>query len=132
MAARTERQAARERLLAVCQAMVDRVLPADEKQGLRGERFREWEEQALELVREVGGRFLEERAALEASAHATTGGPCPHCGSDHVYLVAGERAREIQTPVGAVALVQQQARCRTCARTFSVGKSLSSGCNSSE
>jgi hypothetical protein len=119
MTVRTPRQEARERLLRAYQAMVDRLLPADEKQALRGGSFREWEQQALELVREVGGRFLEERAGLEASAQASTGGRCPHCGAERVYLASGQRSTELQTPLGPVVLVQQQARCRACGRAFS-------------
>jgi hypothetical protein len=119
MAALTDRQQARERLAVVFQAMMDRLLPADENQALRGGSFREWEDQALELARQVGGRFLEERSALEASAHASTGGRCPHCGAQRVYLAGGQRTSEVQTPLGPVVLAQQQARCRACGQAFS-------------
>jgi hypothetical protein len=119
MAALTDRQQARARLVEVFQEALDRVIPADEAVPLKGRTFREWEDQADEFDRAVTAALLEERAALEANARVETGGRCPRCSSTRLYLIAGQRKREVQTPHGVVALEQQSVRCRSCGTTFS-------------
>jgi hypothetical protein len=119
MASLTDRQKARERLTAAFQAELDRLIPVDQNKPLRGGRFIEWEDQADELEHTLCTTFLEERAALEASAHADCGGRCPHCSSESVYLIKQSRKVEVLTPHGAVVLYQQSCRCRSCDRTFS-------------
>jgi hypothetical protein len=122
MAATTDRQAARERLLALAKAQIDKLIPADEAVPLRGQLFADFEDQANELERTVCPAFLEERVALSAGAKVVDGGVCPHCGSDRVYLEPRESEVELITPHGMMAMTQQHARCRSCDRSFSPSK----------
>jgi len=119
MAALTDRRAARERLTKMFEAMRDRLIPADESVPLKGGTFREWEDQADELERTLCPVFLEERAALESNARVEVGGRCPHCGSDRVYLIHGQRRSEVRTTHGQVVMDKQSCRCRSCDRAFS-------------
>jgi hypothetical protein len=119
MAATTDRQAARERLLALARQQIDRLIPADESIPLKGQFFADFEDQADELERTLCPAFLEERAALSASARVGNGGVCPHCGSSRVYLEARDSQVELLTPHGPMPMTQQHARCRSCDRTFS-------------
>lgn len=122
MAARTTRQAARQRMRAIFEEALDRVIPADDAQPLRGRTFREWEDQADAFKAEVVGCLLEERAALAESAEreAEDLGCCPHCGSDRLYLQRREaKNRTIRSPHGEVVLGEQSVRCRGCGQSFS-------------
>jgi len=120
MAALTDRQKARERLGRVFQSILDKMVPDDESVPLPGGgKFVEWEDLADEVDRTLVPIFLEERAALEASAHADCGGRCPYCQSDRVYLIKEARKTEVQTPHGVVVLTKQSCRCRQCGRSFS-------------
>lgn len=119
MAALTDRRAARERLMKLAEQMVDRLIPSDESVPLKGGTFREWEDQADEIERALCPAYLEERAALEVNARASGGGRCPHCGSDRVYLIHGQRKVEMRTTHGQAVVEQQSCRCRSCDRTFS-------------
>jgi hypothetical protein len=119
MPALTDRQKARERLTEVFQSLLDQMIPADEAVPLRGGKFVEWEDQGDEVDRTLVPVFLEERAALEASAQADCGGRCPHCGSDRVYLIKEAGKVEVLTPHGPVVLNKQRCRCRSCDRSFS-------------
>lgn len=120
MAALTDRQKARERLGQVFQSILDKMVPADEAVPLPGGgKFVEWEDLADEVDRTLVPVFLEERAALEASAQADCGGRCPYCQSDRVYLIKEARKTEVQTPHGVVVLTKQSCRCRQCDRSFS-------------
>lgn len=119
MAATTDRQAARERLLALAKAQIDKLIPADESVPLRGQFFADFEDQADELERTVCPAFLEERVALSAGAKVVDGGVCPHCGSDRVYLESRVSEVELLTPHGMMPMTQQHARCRSCDRSFS-------------
>jgi len=122
MSARTTRQAARQRMRAVFNEALDRMIPADETQPLRGGTFLEWEDQADQFKQEVVGCLLEERAALDASAQreAEDLGRCPHCGSDRLYLQRGEpKNKTIRSPAGEVVLSEQSVRCRGCGKSFS-------------
>jgi DNA-directed RNA polymerase subunit RPC12/RpoP len=122
MPALTDRQKARERLSQVFQTILDKMIPADEAVPLQGSKFVEWEDQGDELARTVVPMFLEERAALEASAQADSGGNCPQCGSNRIYLTKQETQAqqvEVLTPHGPVVLKKQRCRCRSCGRSFS-------------
>jgi len=120
MAALTDRQKARERLGRVFQSILAKMVPADEAVPLPGGgKFVEWEDLADEVDRTLVPLFLEERAALEASAHADCGGRCPYCQSDRVYLIKQARKTEVQTPHGPVVLTKQSCRCRQCDLSFS-------------
>jgi hypothetical protein len=120
MAALTDRRAARERVHKVLTGLLDRFIPADDSTPLRGQTFREWEDQADEFDRELTGAFLEELAALSGAAQVERPGPCPHCGEMRTYLVKDPaRQTEIRTKHGRVVIPQQQCRCRSCGRTFS-------------
>jgi hypothetical protein len=119
MAALTDRQKARERLSHVFQSILDKMIPADEAVPLAGSKFVEWEDQGDEVARTMVPLFLEERAALEASAHVDCGGRCPHCQSDRVYLIKQVGQVEVLTPHGPVVLKKQRCRCRLCDRSFS-------------
>ena len=98
---------------------LDRVIPADESVPLRGSTFRDWEEQVGEVRRAVMPTLLEERAALEENALAESGGRCPHCGSDRVYLEHRESSPEVLSPDGPVVFPRQHCRCRACGGSFS-------------
>ena len=119
MAALTDRQKARERLSQVFQSILDKMIPADVAVPLAGSKFVEWEELGDEVDRTLVPVFLEERAALQASAHADGGGRCPHCGSERVYLIKRVGKVEVMTPHGPVVLHKQRCRCRSCDRSFS-------------
>jgi hypothetical protein len=119
MAARTTRQAARERVRAVFGAALDRLIPPDEAVPLKGALFVDFEDQVEALVRAVAPTALEERAALAENAQVGTAGRCPHCGSERVYLEKGQTQPELRSPHGPVVVPRQQARCRACGGSFS-------------
>jgi hypothetical protein len=130
MASLTDRQKARERLNRVFQSVLDKMIPNDEATPLPGRKFVDWEDLGDEMERTIVPVFLEERAALEASACLDHGGLCPHCGSDRLYLIKPtdeEDQVEMLTPHGPVVLRKQKCRCRACDRSFSPsGKRLGS------
>ena len=78
MAARTTREAARQRMRAVFEAALEQVIPADEGRPLWGRTFGEWEDQADVFDQTVTTTLLEERAALEDSARSEREAP-GHC-----------------------------------------------------
>jgi len=119
MSALTDRQKARERFGQVFQSILDKMIPPDDAVPLPGKQFIEWEDLADEVDRTLVPTFLEERAALEASAQADCGGRCPHCSSDRVYLIKQAGKVEVITPHGPVVLQKQRCRCRPCGRSFS-------------
>ena len=119
MAARTTRQEARQRVLAVVAAALERIIPADESKPLRGGRFIEWEDQAEDFVQAVAPVLLEERSALDEGAAVAEGGRCPWCSGTGVYLEKRVVQGEVQTPHGKAVLSQQRCRGRSCGRTFS-------------
>lgn len=120
MAATTDRQAARERLKALALSEIDRLIPLDDKVPLKGEFFTDFEDQADELERTLCPAFLKERVALSNAAEQTTGGRCPYCHSDRVYLEGKHTTGiELLTPHGKLDITKQKARCRSCDRTFS-------------
>jgi hypothetical protein len=119
MPARTTRKEAREKLLKTMLAALDRIIPEDEAQPLKGRIFADWEDQADAFKRAVLPTLLEERAALESNARVEDGGVCPFCGSDSVYLKEPVTRRETITPDGPVVVDKQHGRCRTCGGSFS-------------
>lgn len=119
MAARTTRKEARERLLKTMTAALDRVIPEDESVPLRGSTFAEWEDQGDAFKRAVLPTLLEERAALEETARVQSGGRCPHCSSDRVYLEKQTTSPEVLSPDGPVVIERQHCRCRACGGSFS-------------
>ena len=119
MSSRTNREQARQRLDAIYCALREKLIPADESVPLQGGKFIDWENQADLIEKELCTAFMEERAALEASAQVRSGGRCPHCGSDRVYLIKEESKVEVRSPHGPVVLHKQRCRCRACNRAFS-------------
>jgi hypothetical protein len=132
MAALTDRQKARERLSQVFQSILDKMIPADEAVPLAGKKFVEWEDLGDEVDRTLVPVFLEERAALEASAQVDCGGRCPHCHSDRVYLIKAVGKVEVLTPHGPVVLNKQRCRCRSCDRSFSPSRARLGSCGRGE
>jgi ribosomal protein L37E len=119
MPARTTRKDAREHLVKTFMASLDRIIPEDPAKPLKGSTFREWEEQAAELRRALLPTVLEQRAALEDNARVDSGGHCPRCGSDSVYLEKQTTQPEVITPDGPAVIFKQHSRCRTCGGSFS-------------
>jgi DNA-directed RNA polymerase subunit RPC12/RpoP len=119
MAARSTRQEARARILAVFAAQLDRVIPADETIPLKGATFADFEDQVETLAQAALPVALEERAALAENAQVDRAGRCPHCGSDGVYLEKEATQREAQSRHGPVVVHKQHARCRACGGSFS-------------
>lgn len=126
MAALTDRQAARHRLLAAVMGELDRFIPEDESQPLRGNLFIEWEDQVEQMIRTIATTALEERSALDDGAQVDQHdelGRCPYCQSDRLYLRKRDPVnKEIRTPNGRVVLPTQCIRCRSCGRSFSPSK----------
>ena len=119
MPALTTRQAARERLLKMAQAAIDRLVPADEAQPLRGSTFSDFENQSYAVGNDVLTAMMEERAKLESNARVESAGRCPHCASQRTYLEAQSTRIERLSPSGPVLLDEQHARCRACDGSFS-------------
>jgi hypothetical protein len=119
MPARTTRTEARARLVKTMMAALDRMIPEDESQPLRGSKFIDWERQATAFKQAVIPTLLEERAALEPNAQVSRGGPCPYCGSDSVYLENPTTQAEARGPDGPVVITKQHGRCRCCDGSFS-------------
>ena len=119
MPALSTRQAARERILSMTVAALDRMIPADEKVALKGSLFADFEEQAYTVGNEVLAALMEERAKLERNAVVETAGRCPYCQSERTYLEKQVRQQEIRSPSGLVVIVQQDARCHACNGSFS-------------
>jgi Fe-S cluster biogenesis protein NfuA len=119
MPALTSRKESRQRLRKLFEASLDRIIPEEESTPLRGQTFRDFEDQAEELRRTMLPAVLEERAGLEPTALVEEGGVCPFCSSERVTLLSGWEQREVTSPHGAVVLTHQRGRCRSCGRSFS-------------
>jgi predicted Zn-ribbon and HTH transcriptional regulator len=119
MSALTTRKEARERLLKLFEQSLDRIIPPQEMTPLKGQTFRDFEEQVEAVRKTILPAILEERAALEPTARVEDAGHCPHCRSDRVYLEKGPRKAEVIGPHGPVMMELQRARCRCCGRSFS-------------
>lgn len=119
MPALTTRQKARERLLKLLEQSLDRMIPLDENVPLRGQTFREFEDQVEQVAQAILPALMEERAALEPTALVESAGHCPFCQSDRTYLDKIPTQTEVISPHGPVVLMQQRGRCRCCGRSFS-------------
>jgi hypothetical protein len=119
MPALTTRHAARERLLKIAQTAIDRLVPADEAQPLRGSVFSDFENQSYAVGNDVLTAMMEERAKLESNAQVEDAGRCPYCASPRTYLEEGVTFEERRSPSGPVLLEKQNARCRACDGSFS-------------
>jgi hypothetical protein len=119
MTARMHREQARQRLDDIYASLRDRLIPVDESVPLQGAIFREWEDQAELIERELCTAFLEERTGLEALSQGSDRGRCPECGSDRIYVIPKVSKVEVLTPHGPVVLEKRRCRCRSCGRSFS-------------
>ena len=119
MAALTTRKDARERLLKLFEDSLDRIIPPEELIPLKGQTFRDFEDQVEAVRKTILPAILEERAALEPTATVEDPGHCPHCRSDRVYLEKESSKAEVIGPHGPVIVELQRARCRCCGRSFS-------------
>lgn len=119
MPARRTRQEARDRITQVFQAELDRMIPPDGSVPLKGGKFRDWEDQVARIRQALLPVILEERSALEQSAEVKSGGHCPYCQSDAVYLEKQVTPQEIHSPDGKVLIEKQHCRCRNCGGSFS-------------
>ncbi|MBU0637775.1 MAG: hypothetical protein KKB50_02845 [Planctomycetes bacterium] len=119
MPARTTREEARARILAAFEAQLDRVIPVDETVSLKGATFADFEDQVETLAQAALPVALEERSALADSAQVEQAGPCPHCGSEGVYLEKEETQPEVHSRHGPVVVHKQHSRCRSCGGSFS-------------
>ena len=119
MPARVTRKEARERLLKMFKQCLDEAIPADENKPLKGRTFLEWEREGMRMKQALIPTLLEELAALDEQARVVIGGPCPHCGSQDVYLEKQTTQPEIRSPDGPVSVPRQHCRCRDCGGSFS-------------
>ena len=119
MAARRTRQEARQRITQVFQAELDRMIPPDESVPLKGCKFLDWENQVSRIRQALMPAMLEERSALESTAKVESGGHCPYCQSDAVYLEKQATRPEVLSPDGTVVIEKQHCRCRNCGGSFS-------------
>ena len=120
MPALTTREAARERLMKMAEAAVERLIPADQKRPLRGQVFADFENQTYAAGNDLLAAMMEERAKLEDNARVEASGRCPFCGSERTYLEKEFTKKERQSPSGPVLIEQQNARCRACDGSFSL------------
>ena len=119
MAAKRTRAESRERLREIFETQLDRLVPADECQPMKGRTFRDFEMQGMTLKEVLIPALLEELSGLDESAEVAAAGRCPHCGSDRTYLEKEVVKKEVRSPDGPVVLERQQARCRACDGSFS-------------
>lgn len=119
MAAKRTRGQARERLRKLFEAELDRMIPPDAAQPMKGKVFRDFEMQLVKFKQTLAPAALEELAALDEAAEVNEAGRCPHCGSDRTCLEKQVSVKEARSPDGPVVLEKQQARCRACGGSFS-------------
>ncbi len=119
MPALTTRQAARERLLKIAQSAIERLIPADDGQPLRGAVFADFENQSYAAGNDFLTTLMEERVKLENNAQVEKAGRCPYCESERTYLEAAMTREERRSPSGPVLIEKQNARCRACNGSFS-------------
>ena len=119
MPATLSRSEAREKLLKTMVEAMDRIIPEDESELLKGTTFASWEDQGIEFKRAVLPTLLEVRAALEPNATVDKGGHCPFCGGDSIYVKKEVTRTEVLTPDGPSVIDLQHCRCRSCDGTFS-------------
>jgi hypothetical protein len=119
MPALTTREEARARLLKMFESSLNRIIPANPAEPLRGEIFADFERQTYDATNDVVAAVMEERAKLDPCAQVTEAGCCPHCGSGRTYLEKQSSKQDIRSPSGAFPLMRQHARCRACDGSFS-------------
>ena len=113
------RSESRQRVEGVAKRVLGEVIPADEGVGLRGRTFNDFEDQVYAAGRSFMIAMLQERLALDVAAWQESGGACPHCGSERVYLEKEAARREVLSPAGPLILQVQECRCRACGGSFS-------------
>lgn len=119
------RAEARERLRQIFQKQLDQWIPADEQVPLKGEIFRDFEEQADQIKAALLPTYLEERCALDNKSMPERPGNCPCCGSVLTRWIEEPKQEERISTAGPVVLRKHPARCRDCGRAFSPsGKGL--------
>jgi len=116
---KSEREAARQRVIAVALGALDKYIPADPAQPCKDGKFWEWEEMADAFDREVTAAFIEELAGLSKGAKLHDPGSCPFCSSENTKWLDEEGKLERRSKHGTVVLPRQVARCRPCGRSFS-------------
>ena len=119
MPARRTRHEARQRIMQVFEAELERMIPPDESSPQKGRKFLDWENQVARMRQSLLPVVLEERAALERNALVEDGGHCPYCQSNSVYLEKPQNQQEVISPDGPVVITKQHCRCRTCGGSFS-------------
>jgi hypothetical protein len=119
MAARRTRQEARERLRQLFEAELNRMIPENPAQPMKGRTFRDFEMQGVKFKQTLVPAVLEELAGLDEHALVESAGRCPHCGSDRTYLEKQIVKKEARAPDGPVVLEKQESRCRACGGSFS-------------
>ena len=119
MPALRTRQEARDRIRQVFEAQLDRMIPLDKSVPLKGRKFLDWENQVAQMRQSLLPVMLEERAALESNASVASGGHCPFCQSDSVYLEKQTTLTEVTSPDGPANIQRQHCRCRNCGGSFS-------------
>ena len=117
-ALRTRREA-RDRIRRIFEAELDRMIPSDETVPLKGRKLLDWENQVARMRQSLLPTLLEERAALESDACVVSGGHCPFCRSDRVYLEKQTTQTEVLSPDGPANIQRQHCRCRNCGGSFS-------------
>ncbi len=109
----------RDKMMELCQALVDRYIPKKEDKNIADGLFVEWKDMAQEFEREITVGFLEVLAQLSEAAAMAKPGLCPHCQSGNVKWLDSGGQRERQSEHGPVVVPRQVARCRSCDRSFS-------------
>jgi hypothetical protein len=118
MAAKRTRQESRERLQKLFEEQLDRLVPADPAQPMKGRSFRDFELKGVDLKQALVPALLEELAGLDESAEVPEAGHCPHCGSERTCLEKQVVKKEARSPDGPVVLERQQARVPPMWRLF--------------
>ncbi len=128
MAGLIGRLEAREKMMELCQALVDRYIPKKENKNIADGLFVKWEEMADEFEREITGGFLEVLAQMSAGTDLAKPGLCPHWQSGNMKWLDSGGQRERQSEHGPVVVPRQVACCRSCGRSFSPsGSGVGSG-----
>ena len=119
MSAATSRQEALERITKTFRDALERMIPADEGQRLRGTTFRDFELLGQEFKAALMPTLLEEYARLTDSASLKEAGCCPQCGSLRTHWASAPTQNEIRGPDGVMVITKQHGRCRSCGWSFS-------------
>ena len=119
MSAATTRHEALERITKTFRDALERMIPADKGQRLRGTTFRDFELLGQEFKAALMPTLLEEYARLTDSASLKEAGCCPQCGSLRTHWASAPAQNEIRGPDGVMVITKQHGRCRSCGRSFS-------------